>query len=55
MIGAGLRMLVVGVEIGGLGAASWAMRPERCVFWACADGAEHLPRRVPAEDHMLGS
>jgi hypothetical protein len=33
---------------------SWATRPERCVFWACADGAEHL-RRVPAEEHMLGA
>jgi alkanesulfonate monooxygenase SsuD/methylene tetrahydromethanopterin reductase-like flavin-dependent oxidoreductase (luciferase family) len=38
VIGAGLRMLVVGAEIGGLGAALPATRPERCVLWACADG-----------------
>jgi hypothetical protein len=54
MIGAGLRMLLVGAEIGRLGAALLGNATERCVFWACADGAEHL-RRVPAEEHMLGS
>jgi hypothetical protein len=55
MIGAGLRMLVVGAEIGGLGADLPRNATRALRALGLPMGAEPPPRRVPAEDHMLGS
>ena len=55
MIGAGLRMLVVGAGIVGLSAALPGNATRAVCSRLAPIGAEHLPRRVPAEDHVLGS